>query len=73
MRIDPTVIHEAIDKTGCSSPDEFGWKFIGKSGTTVRNYLNGKTVPAVTTLMVVKKITGRALDDMILTEARIAA
>lgn len=73
MRIDPKVLEEAMDKTGSNSLDELGWKFLGKTGTTIRNYHNGKSTPSVATLMILKRITGRPLDDMILTEDRIAA
>lgn len=73
MRIDPKILEEAMDRTGSSSLDELGWKFLGKSGTTVRNYRSGKSTPSVATLMVLKRITGRAIDDMILTESTIAA
>lgn len=73
MRINPQVINEAMERTECSSFDELGWKFLGKSGTTVRNYYSGKSTPSVRTLMVLKRITGRALDDMILENESIAA
>lgn len=62
-----------MDKTGSNTLDELGWKFLGKTGTTVRNYHNGKSTPSVATLMVLKRITGRPLDDMILTDSAIAA
>ncbi|CAB0895547.1 hypothetical protein FRC0418_00610 [Corynebacterium diphtheriae] len=69
MRLDPKVIEEAMLKTECSSADEFGWKYIGKSGTTVRNYLSGKSIPTLRTAMVLKRITGRTLDQMVIEEA----
>lgn len=73
MRVDPTVFQEALDKTGCSSIDEFGWKFIDKSGTTARSYRDGKTMPGIPTLMILKRITGRSIDSMILSDDRVAA
>lgn len=73
MRIDPKILEEAMSKTGSNTLDELGWKFLGKTGTTVRNYHSGKSTPSVATLMVLKRITGRNLDDMILTESTIAA
>ncbi|MCG7267907.1 hypothetical protein [Corynebacterium sp. ACRQJ] len=68
MRIDPRVLEDAMSKTGSNSLDELGWKFLGKTGTTIRNYHSGKSTPSIATLMILKRITGRPLDDMILTD-----
>lgn len=73
MWLDPRVIDEALVATECRSLDELGWKFLGKSGNTVRNYQQGKTVPPVTVLMVLKRITHRPLDEMIIEQDTIAA
>lgn len=73
MRINPQVIEDAMERTGSSSLDELGWKFLGKTGNTVRNYYHGKSTPSVRTLMVLKRITGRSLDDMILENESVAA
>lgn len=73
MRINPQVLAEAMEKTGSTSLDELGWKFLGKTGATVRNYDNGKSVPSVSTLMILKRITGRSLDDMIIESEVVAA
>lgn len=73
MRLDPTIITEAMDRTGCRSIDELGWKFLNKTGTTVRNYRDGKSVPTIPTLMILKRITNRPLDSMILEDQAHAA
>lgn len=66
MRLDPDVLKDAIERTGCRSLDEFGWKFLNMSGTTVKNYRDGKSVPRVPALMILKRITHRSLDSMII-------
>ncbi len=68
MRLDPLIIKDAMERTGCSSVDEFGWKFLDTTGTTVRNYMSGKSMPKIPTLIVLKRITHRTLDSMILEE-----
>ena len=73
MRLDPAVVTEAMENTECYSIDEFSWKYLNKSGTTLRNYRDGKTVPPVTVLMVLKKITHRPLDNMIIEDSALAA
>ncbi|MBY0789569.1 hypothetical protein L3H50_10500 [Corynebacterium sp. MC-04] len=73
MRLDPEVITDAMERTGSRSVDEFGWKFLNKTGTTVRNYMTGKSVPRVPTLMILKRITHRPLDQMIIEDNSIAA
>lgn len=73
MRLRREVIAEAMKKTECTSIDELGWKFLGKSGTTLRNYRDGKSVPAIGTLMILRRITRIPLDDMIADDDILAA
>lgn len=73
MRLDPQVIEQAMQATGTTSLDEFGWKYLNKSGQTIRNYLNGKTTPNAEGLMVLKQLTGWQLGEMILVEGLVAA
>lgn len=73
MRLDPTVIDEAVEATGARNVDQLGWACLDKSGTTVRNYISGKTVPPVPVLAKLRQITGRTLDSMILVDDETAA
>lgn len=66
MRLDPEVIEDAMQRTGSRSVDELGWKFLNKTGTTVRNYVSGKSMPTIPTLMILKRITNKRLDEMII-------
>ncbi len=66
MRLDPTIIDIAMECTECASLDEFGWNYLNKSGTTARNYRDGKTIPTIPTLMILKRLTGYPLDQMII-------
>ena len=73
MRLDPQVIEQAMQVTGTTSLDEFGWKYLNKSGQTIRNYLTGRTSPNAEGLMILKRLTGWQLDQMILAEDLAAA
>lgn len=73
MRLDPKVIDLAMQRTECASLDEFGWKYLNKSGTTARNYRDGKTIPNIPTLMILKRLTGYTIDQMILQDQAQAA
>jgi transcriptional regulator with XRE-family HTH domain len=72
-RLDPQVLDLAKSVTGCSGDEELGQKYLGKSGTTVRNYRQGKTNPSIAVLMALRRLTGRPLDQMFLHVATAAA
>ena len=62
-----------MNRTGARSVDELGWKFLNKTGATVRNYVSGKSTPTVPTLMILKRITQHPLDQMVVEDNSIAA
>ncbi|WP_066584577.1 transcriptional regulator [Corynebacterium provencense] len=72
-RLDPQVLDLAKSVTGCHGDEELGQKHLGKTGSTVRNYRSGKTNPPIGVLMVLRKLTGRPLDQMFLPVATPAA
>ena len=68
MRIDPTIFQEAMDNTGARTPEELGYTFLQKTGPTIRSYMKGDTVPDLKVCMILKKLTGRPIDSMVIDE-----
>ena len=73
IALDPTVLDLAKEKTGCTSDDQLGQKFLDKSGTAVRNWRKGKSVPDIKVCMILPRITHRPIEDMFSTPSQIAA
>lgn len=65
LRLDPTVLDTAKERTGAGSDEVLGVKHLGCSGNTVRSYRKGLTVPSVYILARLREITGRPFDTML--------
>lgn len=64
IRLDPEVLDEARAIYRLSSDEKLAHK-LGLSGSTVANLRAGRTTPTITTLMALKKVTGRPLDTLV--------
>lgn len=65
FRLNPEVIDKAVEMTGSRSDDQLGLAFLNLTGSTIRNYRAGKSMPNVVTMMRLKEITGMPLDRMV--------
>ena len=68
-RINPEVLDRAMERTGSTSYEQLGQVFLTKTGTTLRNWRDGKTAPDLASLMKLQKLTGYSLDQMVIKEA----
>ncbi|WP_312715528.1 hypothetical protein [Corynebacterium flavescens] len=66
IRLNPEILDRAVELTGSRSDDQLGQAFLNLTGTTIRNYRAGKSMPTVVTLARLKKITGIPLDQMVI-------
>lgn len=73
FRLDPTVLDMARNHVGARSDEALGQQFLSKTGVTVRNWRSGRTVPDIRSLMVLRDLTGRPLDTMIIHASAAAA
>lgn len=71
--LDPSVLDLAMEKTGCTSDEQLGQKFLGKSGATVRNWRKGKSTPDITVCMILRKITHLPIEEMFASPSKLAA
>lgn len=65
IRINPHVLDKAVELTGSRSDDQLGQAFLNLTGTTIRNYRTGRSLPTIVTMMRLKQITGIPLDQMV--------
>lgn len=73
IRINPHVLDKAVELTGSRSDDQLGQAFLDLTGTTIRNYRAGRSLPTIVTMMRLKQITGIPLDQMVTETAETAA
>ena len=66
IRLNPKILDRAIELTGARSDDQLGQAFLNLTGTTIRNYRLGKSMPTVVTLARLKQLTGMPLDQMVI-------
>lgn len=68
IQLNPDVLDRAKKITGSRSDEQLGQAFLNRTGSTIRNYRAGKSVPDIVTLLKLKEITGTALDQMFFNE-----
>lgn len=68
IRFNTEVIDKARELTGSRSDDQLGQAFLNLTGSTIRNYRAGRSLPTIVTLARLKEITGIPLDRMVITD-----
>lgn len=61
MKLDPIVLDKAKEITGARSDNHLGVTFLNRTGTTVKNWRSGKTLPDVLTLYELHALTGETV------------
>ena len=69
MKLDPIVLDKAKEITGARSDNHLGVTFLNRTGTTVKNWRSGKTLPDVLTLYELHALTGIAIESMCVDDA----
>lgn len=68
-RLDPKVLDKARDLNGFTSDEKLAAE-LEVSGTTVRNWRHGRSMPSIDRMMQLQKMTNLSLDQfLILTDA----
>lgn len=66
IRLDATVLDIALQATGARGDEALGQIYLGRTGSTVRSYRRGETVPPISVLVRLRHLTGWPIDRMII-------
>lgn len=72
IRLDPTALDDARQLHDLTSDEKLA-AAIGMTGVSIRNLRHGRTSPSVATLVKLRKLTGRPLDGLIITDKAVSA
>ncbi|WP_156802513.1 hypothetical protein [Corynebacterium lubricantis] len=58
------MLDKAKQLTGCTSDEQLGQRHLNKSGSTLRNWRSGKTAPDIASLMMLRRLSGISIEEM---------